>query len=103
MPRPGLRRRCWRAGTELGLRFGLEQALGVIYAKTCPLYRRIGCAPDIIGSRGEGHDRISVGLWPISVEARAEISRRSGIPLSVMARWFDASFPARFTEERLAA
>ena len=44
---------------------------------------------------GEGRDRISVGLWPITVEARAEISRRSGIPLSVMARWFDASFPAR--------
>jgi N-acyl-L-homoserine lactone synthetase len=91
------------AGTELGLRFGLEQAVGVIYAKTVPLYRRIGCAPDIIGSRGEGSDRISVGLWPISVEARAEISRKSGIPLTVMARWFDASFPARFTAERMAA
>ena len=48
-------------------------------------------------------DRISVGLWPISVEARAEISRKSGIPLSVIARWFDASFPARVAEERLAA
>ena len=91
------------AGVELGLRFGLEQAVGVIYAKTVPLYRRIGSEPDIIGSRGEGHDRISVGLWPITVEARAEISRKSGIPLSVIARWFDASFPARVAEERLAA
>lgn len=91
------------AGVELGLRFGLEQAVGVIYAKTVPLYRRIGSEPDIIGSRGEGRDRISVGLWPISVEARAEISRRSGIPLSVVARWFDASFPARCAEERVAA
>ena len=53
------------AGVELGLRFGLEQAVGVIYAKTVPLYRRIGSEPDIIGSRGEGRDRISVGLWPI--------------------------------------
>ena len=92
------------AGVELGLRFGLEQAVGVIYAKTMPLYRRIGC-----GARhhrqptGEGRDRISVGLWPITVEARAEISRKSGIPLSVIARWFDASFPARVAEERLAA
>jgi acyl homoserine lactone synthase len=91
------------AGVELGLRFGLEQAVGVIYAKTVPLYRRIGSAPDIIGSRGEGRDRISVGLWPITVEARAEISRRCGIPLSVMARWFDSSFPARRVEERMAA
>ncbi len=91
------------AGVELGLRFGLEQAVGVIYAKTVPLYRRIGSEPDIIGSRGEGRDRISVGLWPISVEARDQISRRSGIPLSVIARWFDASFPARYDEDRIAA
>lgn len=91
------------AGVELGLRFGLEQALGVIYAKTVPLYRRIGSQPDIIGSRGEGRERISVGLWPISEEARAEISKRSGIPVSVMARWFDASFPARYTEQCIAA
>lgn len=83
------------AGVELGLRFGLEQALGVIYEKTVPLYRRIGSEPDVIGSRGEGRDRISVGLWPVSEEARARISERSGIPLSVVARWFDASFPAR--------
>ncbi len=80
------------AGVELGLRFGLEQALGVIYSKTVPLYRRMGSEPDIIGSGGEGRERISVGLWEISEERRAEISRRSGIPLSVIAHWFDASF-----------
>jgi acyl homoserine lactone synthase len=82
------------AGTELGLRFGLEQALGVIYAKTLPLYRRIGCAPEIIGATGEGRERICVGLWPLTVEVRSEISRKSGIPLSVIARWFDLAFPA---------
>ena len=95
------------AGVELGLRFGLEQALGVIYTKTIPLYARIGSKPDIIGSQGEGSDRISVGLWPISEAARAAISERSGIPLSVVARWFDASFPATGTDatevERVAA
>jgi acyl homoserine lactone synthase len=88
------------AGTELGLRFGLEQALGVIYTKTIPLYRRIGCAPEVIGSKGEGKERISVGLWPLTVEARAGIARKSGIPLSVIARWFDASFPAAAAPER---
>ncbi len=93
------------AGIELGLRFGLEQALGVIYTKTVTLYRRIGSMPDIIGSDGESRDSISVGLWDISVERRAEISRRSGIPLSVIAHWFDASFhPEQFhDEERVAA
>ena len=91
------------AGIELGLRFGLEQALGVIYAKTIPIYRRIGSCPDIIGCKGEGADRIAVGLWPVSVEARDVIARKSGIPLSVIARWFDASFPAQHVEERIAA
>ena len=69
-----------------------------------PIYRRIGSCPDVIGSAGRGtRTGSAVGLWPISVEARAEISRKSGIPLSVIARWFDASFPARVAEERLAA
>lgn len=81
------------AGTEMGIRFGIEQAVGVIYAKTVPIYRRIGIMPDIIGTDGNGRDAISVGLWPMTEEARAEISRKSGIPLSVMAGWFDASFP----------
>jgi acyl homoserine lactone synthase len=91
------------AGVELGLRFGLEQALGVIYSKTIPIYRRIGSAPDVIGSRGEGRDEISVGLWEISEARRAEISRRCGIPLPVIAHWFDASFPPHFVEDRVAA
>ena len=91
------------AGVELGLRFGLEQALGVIYSKTVPLYRRIGSEPAVIGSRGEGRERISVGLWEISEARRAEISRRSGIPVSAIARWFDASFERRMAEDRIAA
>ena len=52
----------------------------MIYAKTVPIYRRIGSAPDVIGSRGEGRERISVGLWEISEARRAEISRRSRHP-----------------------
>ena len=91
------------AGVELGLRFGLEQALGVIYSKTVPLYRRVGSEPTVIGSRGEGRERISVGLWEISEARRAEISRRSGIPVSVIARWFDASFEPQVAEGRIAA
>jgi acyl homoserine lactone synthase len=81
------------AGIELGLRFGLEQAVGVVYERTLPLYRRFGWMPDVVGAAGEGRERICVGLWPMTGEARAEISRKSGIPVSVMERWFDASFP----------
>ena len=67
------------------------------------IYGRIGWKPDVIGSRGEGHDSISVGLWNISEQARAEISRRSGIPVSVVARWFDRSFDTAFHDQAVAA
>jgi acyl homoserine lactone synthase len=80
------------AGLELGLRFGLEQAVGVVYSKTLPLYRRIGWAPDVIGAGGDSREQISVGLWEISEDRRAEVSRRTGIPLALLASWFDASF-----------
>lgn len=91
------------AGIELGLRFGLEQAVGVVYARSLPLYRRFGWQPDVIGSDGEGRERISVGLWNMCERSRDEISRRSGIPCSVMARWFDASFAPQRGAELLAA
>jgi len=49
-------------GVEIGLRFGLEQAVGVISATNLPLYRRFGSMPDIIGTSGEGRQKICVGL-----------------------------------------
>lgn len=90
------------AGIELGMRFGLEQAVGVVYARTLPLYRRFGWMPDVVGSAGEGRERICVGLWNMTEEARQEIARRSGIPCSVMARWFDKSFNAYMPYEAAA-
>ena len=47
----------------------------------------------MVGAAGEGRERICVGLWPMTEEARAGIARKSGIPVSVMGRWFEASFP----------
>jgi len=89
---PGVAAGLLLAGCEMGLRFGLEQAIGVFDARMPRIYNRIGWMPDVIGSRGCAREGISVGLWNITEEARAEISRRSGIPLSVVERWFDASF-----------
>lgn len=90
------------AGLEMGLRFGLDQALGVFDARMPRIYGRLGHSPDIIGSSGEGRDAISVGLWNITEEAQAEISRRSGIPVSLVASWFDGSFQADFPAQAAA-
>jgi N-acyl-L-homoserine lactone synthetase len=88
------------AGIELGLRFGLDQAVGVVYARTLPLYRRFGWSPDVVGAAGEGRERICVGLWPMNEAARREISCKSGLPVSVMARWFDLSFQGAAAAEQ---
>jgi acyl homoserine lactone synthase len=91
------------AGLELGLRFGLDQAVGVVYAKTLPIYRRIGWVPDVIGTDGNGRDAISVGLWNIDEQSRAEVTRRLGVPESLLARWFDYSFNHAPTAELAVA
>jgi len=90
-------------GVEIGLRFGLEQAVGVISATNLPLYRRFGSLPDIIGSSGEGRQKIGVGLWPISYDARNDIARRAGIALATISDWFDNSFTGCRNGESIAA
>lgn len=99
---PGVAAGLLMAGCEMGLRFGLEQAIGVFDARMPRIYGRIGWTPDVVGTRGTGHEGISVGIWNITEEARAEISLRSGIPLSTVAHWFDVSFMAQ-VPERVAA
>lgn len=91
-------------GIEIGLRCGLEQALGVIYTRVLGLYRRAGHVPDIIGTKGEGREKISVCIWNVTEEARDQLCRHSGIPTELIQSWYDASFPSRFpSEERQLA
>jgi acyl homoserine lactone synthase len=82
------------AGIELGLRFGLSQALGVIYTKTLAIYGRIGHRPDVIGTDDAGRDSISVCIWDVTEEGRDAICRRAGLAPADVAGWFDASFHA---------
>ncbi len=90
------------AGVELGLRFGLDQAIGVVYSRTLGVYHRIGHAPDVIGSDGIGRDSISICIWNLTEAARDRICARCGIPAARIAEWFDASFQAT-APERAAA
>lgn len=91
------------AGIELGLRTGLDQAIGVIYTRVLGLYRRFGHVPDIVGTGGDGRDSISVCIWDVTEEARDAICQRSGVPVAMIRQWYDASFPSRFRYERAVA
>lgn len=90
------------AGLEMGLRFGLDQALGVFDARMPRIYGRLGHMPEVIGQSGTGRDGISVGVWNITEAARDEIGRRSGISLEEVAHWFDASFQAEMPQRAVA-
>ena len=90
------------AGIELGLRFGLEQAIGVIYTRTLGIYHRIGHRPSVIGTDDGGRDSISICIWDLTEAGRDAICSRSGIPTALVSRWFDDSFRAP-TRELAAA
>lgn len=80
------------AGGEVMAGFGVEHYVGVFDARMVRIYRMIGSSPEIMGSQGEGRDRISVGLWSFSQEARRAVGDRAGIPLETSRRWFDMAF-----------
>ncbi len=91
------------AACEAGLRFGVEQGLGVFDARMPKIYGRLGWSPDVIGASGKGRDAISIGIWTFTEQVRDEICRRSGISLAELASWFDASFGAARQNEPVAA
>lgn len=89
------------AGGEVMRNFGIEHYLGVFDARMERIYRAIGSEPRILGSQGSGRDRISLGLWKFTDEARAKISRRARLSPAISQLWFDRSFgtaPARLAE-----
>jgi acyl homoserine lactone synthase len=92
---PGVAAALMLAGCELGLRFGLDQCLGVFDARMTRIYGRIGFSPDVIGTDGDGRDAVSVGIWTFTAAARRAIAARSGIPEALAARWFDDAFAAQ--------
>ncbi len=76
---PRLAGQLMSAGGEVLKGFGLEGFAGVFDERMVRIYNRIGSGPEILGAQGQGKDRISVGIWRFSDEARARVSRRSGL------------------------
>ena len=81
-------------GGELMTGFGIRHLVGVFDARMERIYRAIGSSPEVLGSDGTGRDRISVGLWGFTPAARARVSARAGVSLSLSRLWFDRAFGA---------
>lgn len=81
-------------GGEIMQRFGIHNFVGVFDQRMVRIYRMIGSSPDILGSDGEGRDKISVGLWHFAPDAQAKVAERAGVSVAQSQQWFDRSFGA---------
>ena len=79
-------------GGELMDNFKLSHFCGDIDPRMERIYRLYHVEPDVIGSTGEGKDRIGVGLWEMKPQAWAPTLTRLGIDRDTSLAWFDRSF-----------
>lgn len=80
------------AGGEIMTGFGIRHFVGVFDARMQRIYRVIGSSPELLGSQGQGRDKISVGLWEFTAEARRKVALRAGISPQLSRLWFDRAF-----------
>ena len=79
-------------GGEIMRNFGVKHFVGVFDARMVRIYRMIGASPEVLGSQGEGRERISVGLWAFSEAAQQRVAQRAGLSPQQSRFWFDQSF-----------
>lgn len=79
-------------GGEIMENFDIDHFVGVFDARMVRIYRMIGSSPDVLGSQGQGRDRISVGLWQFDPTAKATVAQRAGVSAQLSRQWFDRSF-----------
>lgn len=75
-------------GLEVGLGHGLSQAVGVFDAPMIRVYRRLGWAPEVLGTQGQGRNGISAGLWDFTPERRAVLLPRAGLSEEISRHWY---------------
>ena len=77
---------------EVMEQFHLEHFVGVFDVRMERIYRLLGVNPDVIGTSGEGANRIAVGLWEMQAAAWPETLSKVGVSRETSRRWFDTSF-----------
>ncbi len=80
------------AGGEVMQNFGMKHFVGVFDARMVRIYRMIGASPEVLGSTGDGREKISVGLWSFTDEARMRVAQKAGISAALSKLWFERSF-----------
>lgn len=78
-------------GTDFMRNHGVRQYAGVFDRRMVRIYQRLGFSPEIIGTAGEGRDRICLGLWTYSEEVHRNVRAKAGIPARQSRAWFELS------------
>ena len=89
-------------GGEIMRNFGIRHFVGVFDARMIRIYRMIGASPEVLGSQGEGRDKIAVGLWDYNDQAQQRVAQKAGISPEQSLEWFTSSFNAKSRDERAA-
>ena len=80
---------------EVMNRFGLTHMLAVFDESRLRIFRRLGTQPEVLGSTGEGRERISIGLWERSGyddADRERVGRDAGLAAPLLRRWSAGAF-----------
>ncbi len=77
---------------EVMTRFHLAHFVGVFDPRMERIYRLLGVNPGVIGTSGEGANRVGVGLWEMQASAWPGTLKRVGVSRETSQRWFDESF-----------
>lgn len=80
------------AGAQLGVGFNLSHSIGVFDARMVRIYRKLGWAPEVLGTDGAGRTAISAGLWKFGPEILARMTASAGISPELSQLWFSRAF-----------
>jgi acyl homoserine lactone synthase len=82
------------AGCQIGISKGLESMIAIFDPRMIRVYRRLGWPPKILGSVGEGHNKIFAGAWTFDHEILARMAQQAGIPEVLSRMWYMRSMGA---------
>lgn len=80
---------------ELMSAFKLKHYVGVFDPRMERIYRLMGLEPEVIGTDGEGREKIGVGLWSMNDDAFAPTLKRVGVSRDVSRSWLRYSLAGK--------
>jgi acyl homoserine lactone synthase len=76
---------------ELMAEMKLAHYVGVFDSRMERIYRLMGLEPAVLGRRGEGRDRVGVGLWSMDEAAFAPTLAKVGVDRATSRAWLRSS------------